>query len=555
MGTKQKLKPDPSFTRSKSIYYRPIEADSIAEELRGLKPSNSTAAYAFKWDWLSENIMSKYLDNNVTGAEERRSKAIVKMLDSEAVCKQINEEGFGKTELSDVHLAYAQRYVAEVLGELDVSLFENAKFTSGATTSRTRKLGDAYYKYSETMPVDVTPGCYKYAVAIVKCTPLWNAMNASDGFNIVAGNRVTTVPKKSDIDRCIAKEPDMNAYLQHSVGRHIRKRLRRKGICLNDQRINQKLAKAGSISNDLCTIDLASASDLISDRIVWTLVGPDWYELMNALRSHYGTIPDGDTTRVIKWEKFSSMGNGFTFELESLIFASLVYAVSRVNGLKLRPCRNFHVYGDDIICPSSMYDSLANILHDVGFSVNDDKSFWDGPFRESCGKHYYEGDDVTPFYIRKPIDSPERVIWFLNRLREWSYDESFDVCDPTCYELWLRIRRKHIDPRFLGGDDTERTDVICSPERPNLKLTHKISKRMLNGSRAILRWFQFQPASIEADQVIWSAVGRHVDMRSDSISFLIPGIHSTAKAIGRATRESQSKWMWKSGKLFSNEIS
>lgn len=131
------------------------------------------------------------------------------------------------------------------------------------------------------------------------------------------GNKVTTVPKNSKTDRVIAIEPLMNMYVQKGIGGAIRHSLRSVGINLNDQTSNQRLAREGSLQGKLATVDLSSASDSVSLLLVEELLPPDWVAAIKLCRSPCGVLPDGS---VINYQKVSSMGNGFTFELESLIF-------------------------------------------------------------------------------------------------------------------------------------------------------------------------------------------------------------------------------------------
>lgn len=101
----------------------------------------------------------------------------------------------------------------------------------------------------------------------------------------------------------------MNMYLQKGVGTFIRNRLRSVGIDLNDQTRNQELARIGSIDGSLATLDLSSASDSVSDRLVWTLLPPKLYSYLDMIRSHYTLLDNGSLHR---WNLFSTMGNGFT---------------------------------------------------------------------------------------------------------------------------------------------------------------------------------------------------------------------------------------------------
>jgi hypothetical protein len=73
------------------------------------------------------------------------------------------------------------------------------------------------------------------------------------------------------------------------------------------------------------------------------------------------------------------MGNGFTFELMTLILTSLCRTLDPDSS----------VFGDDIIIDSGSSSRLIQLLEEVGFRVNVDKTFTSGPFRESCGANFH----------------------------------------------------------------------------------------------------------------------------------------------------------------------
>jgi hypothetical protein len=148
----------------------------------------------------------------------------------------------------------------------------------------------------------------------------------------------------------------MNIYVQKGIGGVIRNRLRSIGINLDDQTKNQRLAKIGSFSGRLATIDLSMASDCISRLIVEKLIRSDWLLALGQCRSPIGVLPSG---RKIFYQKYSSMGNGYTFELETLIFLSLAYAWARLHG---EDVDRISVYGDDIIVPSTMAEGFCGLL-------------------------------------------------------------------------------------------------------------------------------------------------------------------------------------------------
>jgi len=204
----------------------------------------------------------------------------------------------------------------------------------------------------------------------------------------------------------IAAEPTGNSFLQQGVHKYMRRRLKRFGVNLDDQSINNQLAR-DAYSWELSTLDLSAASDTISRELVYHLLPLDWSMFLDSLRSPE-TLVDGEWVRT---EKFASMGNAFCFELETLIFWALASSVEEGNVNPL-----VSVYGDDIIVSRWAFDSVVEILQFAGFSVNGDKSFKDGHFFESCGKHYHRGLEVTPVYQKEVLNHPSELIHAHNRL-------------------------------------------------------------------------------------------------------------------------------------------
>lgn len=481
-----------------------ISGEAVAAAVLKSRPANVSGKYAYKWDYLEKEILSKYVGPDTDAPDLRAKRAIAKLMESEESCAQINNNGYGTShENLSVVMHCASNIVAEIMGCIPRDLFEKGRFSGGASTTRQRKNGHPYFKYDTRKPLHVTPSLRPYAEALITATPLWCAYGGYFNIKERPGNRVTTVPKKTDIDRAIAIEPDLNMHMQTAVGDHIRGRLKVAGIDLNDQSRNQRLAKFGSRTGLVSTIDLSAASDSVSYRLVWDLLPPQWFDVLDKLRSPIGELPDG---KLIKWEKFSSMGNGFTFELESLIFYAITKAcyLHRSSNCSFRlPAFEAYwsqytsVYGDDIVCPSFLAEDLIKALSDVGFKTNEDKTFYTGSFRESCGKHYYANTDVSPFYIRKPIDSPLRVIWLLNKVRKWAFDESIGVCDPSLHPFWLSFRRQYCPADYLGGVDIDSDSSVYSTEQCRYKLLNKVKRRRVGGYRAFLARAQRWGSSLE----------------------------------------------------------
>lgn len=264
--------------------------------------------------------------------------------------------------------------------------------------------------------------------------PLWFRQLKLSGFpGYQLGNKVITVPKDASTNRVIAIEPGINLWFQKSIGNMIRRRLLRSGVDLRWQTSNQQLARLGSISNRIATVDLSSASDSISCAVVEELLPPRWYHLMDACRSHYGSRNDSN----FKWEKFSSMGNAFTFELESLIFYAVACCCAERQHLG---SSEVNAYGDDVILPSACYEEFSRMMTFYGFVVNGKKSHYDSPFRESCGGHYYRGVDIKPVYMKSRLSSIPSLFRLANAVRRLARRRNnYFGCDVKFRRLFERL--------------------------------------------------------------------------------------------------------------------
>lgn len=290
------------------------------------------------------------------------------------------------------------------------------------------------------------------------------------GDTIVAGSRLSFVPKTSDISRSICTEPVLNMFFQKGIGSFLEGVLKRRySIDLSTQPdINRKLAKQGSIDGSFATIDLSSASDCISLDLVRNLFPNYFVNWLMRCRSSRTILPDGTE---VELHMVSSMGNGFTFPLQTLIFAVLVDACYAVMGLPIREpdgTLRFGVFGDDIIVEKSAYDFVCQMLNCFGFTVNDDKSFNSGCFRESCGHDYYAGTDVRGVYIRK-LQNDADVYSAFNRLARWSARTGVPL-ELTLSYLFSRVRRKLFVPYDEGDDAGFKVPrSVALPKFQNLK--------------------------------------------------------------------------------------
>lgn len=300
-----------------------------------------------------------------------------------------------RTILSEARRTLAHLFEGFTLDEIS----DRVGWGPGATTSLPRARSTHQNKWVSCS--HLTASCLPYYYAFQR----WSGW-IFDRPIVVAGNKVTTVPKNAKTDRTIAIEPDWNMFFQLGLGRTIRSRLQRRfGILRkNSQQVNRLLARKGSEDGFLATVDLKGASDSVSLALVEALLPSDVLSVVLDLRSPFGELQDGST---VSYEKVSSMGNGFTFELETALFFAIAKAAAG------HAC----VYGDDIVVPSSSVPLLVDVLAFCGFETNTKKTFSHGPFRESCGGHYFGGVDVTPFYVRDRLRGLNRIA-HANRITE-----------------------------------------------------------------------------------------------------------------------------------------
>jgi len=322
------------------------------------------------------------------------------------------------------------------LGEIPCSIgsilqeaLELADWGPGASTSIKARDASAANKFQHE--VGITRDCFTlFSPEIIEnFYPLWSRSMSPNYPDLQVGNKVVTVPKDAKENRVIAVEPGCNMWVQKGIGEVIESRLRKVGIDLRYQRHNQNAAMKGSIDGTLATLDMSSASDSIAARLVEEILPPAWFAIMDASRSQYGLLPTG----LRRWEKFSSMGNGFTFPLETLIFYAASSACIEYLGMKSRA----FVYGDDVIIPTECVDIFSMLCEFYGFRINGKKSHFDSPFRESCGAHFYRGIDIKPIYLKGKLTTVPTVYRFANAVRRLSHKRcSFLACEKSFFQLF-----------------------------------------------------------------------------------------------------------------------
>jgi len=386
---------DCSKSLAVAILYRHKEFSQIVN--LEFKPTDYNDFETARDSLLSVEFLRKHADLE-TGID-LDSACLDKFFQSEVSCKETNSLFFGVDFLPNYHvLVDARRRIEKILGSFCPHEFvDSSGWGPGSTLQVKRR--EATFANKFKCKLELTLASYNF----VKTWFATQFPNWAPDFSIYEGNKIITVPKNAKTNRVIAVEPSGNLFFQRGVGAMIRKRLKRYNVDLNDQTRNQKLAEQASLGNELATVDFSAASDTISWWLVEFLLPKQWFEVMCALRCQRGLLSD----KLVEYEKFSSMGNGFTFELESLIFYSLAKSLVPSDH-ELSPY--ISIYGDDLICPSEFIDNLTELFTTCGFSLNRLKSFHTGYYRESCGHHYWDGKRICPTYIRSSMQSTDSLI-------------------------------------------------------------------------------------------------------------------------------------------------
>lgn len=224
--------------------------------------------------------------------------------------------------------------------------------------------------------------------------------------------KVISVPKTQKTPRIIAMEPTAMQFAQQSLRRIIYDSvesddLLKTLIGFTDQTPNQRLAREGSLKQELATLDLSEASDRVSCQHVEDLLSftPSLSEAVFACRSTKADVPEHGIHSLFK---FASMGSALSFPIEAMVFITLIFV--GYEDMLNRPLRRkdveilssrVRVFGDDIIIPVDLVPHVTRVLHLFGMKVNEHKSFWTGRFRESCGKEYYDGHDISIVKVRQ----------------------------------------------------------------------------------------------------------------------------------------------------------
>ena len=284
------------------------------------------------------------------------------------------------------------------------------------------------------------------------------------------GSRFSSVPKNNEKRRPINIEPFGNVVVQLSIGAHLRSEIKR----LFDYDLDQGQTLHRTLVRNLnyATIDLKNASDSVSLALIDYVMPPKWRSLLEDARSQMVLNPDGD---YVIPNKISAMGNGFTFELMTFLLLSLCRCLDPRSS----------VYGDDIIIGYEKANDLIHRLTGAGFIVNEDKSFTNGTFRESCGANY----DSRYGYIESyDFEYPRNIydcVMIFNKCRRLRKYPSFNELYQKLLSVVPNSLRSGPDHTFDGIDSIDligqgRRDIDSEVRIPPYFVTDKSGIRWVD---------------------------------------------------------------------------
>lgn len=485
--------------------------------------SSKTSDEFAEW-YLRSECLSKYSESELPEAERNAYASFWEQEDTNYTTNQRLGAG-AYSYRTHVFLMRACSLITRVMNGFSFEeIVENCSYSSGATAGVGRKHSAIPNKWHEVQGVTELPhyatlGALPYAIAFRRYT---GSTPAPSRFTIIPGDTVTTVTKSWKTRRTINCQPSANLFFQKGVGLSIRRRLRKVGLLHpNAQETQRVRARQGSVDGLTATIDLKNASTSVTTGLVKLLIEGPLHKAIFDLRADglWDYALDDESRKLppherqyefTPYEMISTMGNGFTFELETLLFWALTAGVATSRG---HHWSSVTVYGDDIICPTDCVEDLLNLFDEVGLVINTTKSFWEGPFRESCGGHYWNGDDVTPFYLKEDIKTVADVIQLGNKVFSWRNARDADTSgsidfDPLYSLLYRDVPKTLRGPVGVDGclwSSWDQAHPRWCPATQNYRQTvvHEEEKSGKVGAQAgALSWWLWQNRHREADWLL-----------------------------------------------------
>lgn len=368
--------------------------------------------------------------------EHAEERTLNEFLLANEVCASKTVRGFRTQDFSiasGLSISCARRYLWDWFSEqnepdspITMAKIETAaRFGPGRSVGLGNQPSHLYFKVGDapmTAGSDFVRSWYNQSVSFNPlCEAAEMARKARWGeIEVKDAALLSFVLKKYTRKRIVVTEPTAQTYFQLGLGKCMEGQLRKHvGLDLSCQpALNSELARLGSIDGSFATMDEKQCSDYISLALSEFMFPPCLFRWFKILRM--GTVEHKGVR--IKLSMTSTMGNGFTFPMQTALLASLVLGVYNTLDIPTHDeygVRNWGVFGDDIAVVTPAFNLLSEVLTDLGLVVNVEKSFSSGPFRESCGADFYEGTNVRPVSLKRYTTDQDLFSCF-NRLAIWS---------------------------------------------------------------------------------------------------------------------------------------
>lgn len=267
--------------------------------------------------------------------------------------------------------------------------------------------------------------------------------------SLVDTSTLSFVDKSWKARRAITPQPNLMLFFQLGTGEVISSALQRVGIDIRTQQdCHRKLVKFASANPDagICTLDWSEASNRIWLWLVEAIFPRDWYNWLLLIRTPQ-TVYGGESHDL---PFIGEMGNGFTFPLQTLLFYAVLRAIARVENHS--DGEYVSVFGDDCIVDAGIMPGVLKFAKMASWTLNENKSFVHGWFKESCGQDSFAGEAVRPFMVRRPENLTSR-----SYLRAWSYS----VYNGIQRTLAGRWSMDHVQQWLEQFHHTYRLGTIC----------------------------------------------------------------------------------------------
>jgi hypothetical protein len=448
---------------------------------------------------------------NLPCTKTRETKAIQGFIDCEKEVRS-SDKRLSSQDREDFH-RISRMLFADMFSNIDLAIYNGDILPKHGPGS----VADKHKGNSKWKSVDWTERLEKIFPSGEYLLPSWRFYKDLSDVRVLEPGaeipvKVITVPKTLKTPRIIAIEPTCMQYMQQGILAKIVEEIESNDtlstlIGWTDNSPNQELARVGSSEQTLATLDLSEASDRVSNQHVRLLLRnhPHLLDGVDSCRSRKADVPGHGVKRLAK---FASMGSALTFPFESMVFLTIVLLGierERSRPLTMKDVKSLigqvRIFGDDIIVPVDMVESVNLTLETFGFRVNQNKSFWTGKFRESCGKEYYDGHDVSIVRLRSVFPTDRscggeivKTIEFRNHLYEAGLWGSTALLDKMIEKLVpfprvLATSPVHGRRSFLGYDVEREDPILHRPLVKGLVVSPRIPLSELDGRPALLKVF------------------------------------------------------------------